>query len=46
MTTATSRVPGTEAGARTQTIAVWQEQIRIRVLSKGSGPALVFFHGP
>jgi pimeloyl-ACP methyl ester carboxylesterase len=46
MTTAASRVPGAEAGARTQTIAVWQEQIRIRVLSKGSGPALVFFHGP
>ena len=46
MTTATPRVPGAEAGARTQTIAVWQGQIRIRVLSKGNGPALVFFHGP
>ena len=29
-----------------QTIAVWQGQVRIRVLSKGRGPALVFFHGP
>src|SRR5207245_10924987 len=28
------------------TIAVWQGKVRIRVLSKGSGPALVFFHGP
>jgi pimeloyl-ACP methyl ester carboxylesterase len=46
MTTAASRVHDVEAGARTQTIPVWQDQIRIRVLSKGSGPALVFFHGP
>lgn len=46
MTTAPSRARGGEAGVRTQTIAVWQEQIRIRVLSKGSGPVLVFFHGP
>ena len=30
---------------REQTIAVWQNQVRIRVLSQGSGPALVFFHG-
>ena len=30
---------------REQTIAVWQNQIRMRVLSQGSGPALVFFHG-
>jgi len=29
-----------------RTIAVWQGNVRIRVLSKGSGPALVFFHGP
>lgn len=28
-----------------QTIAVWQDQVRMRVLSRGSGPALVFFHG-
>lgn len=34
------------AGTRAQTIPVWQGQVRIRVLSKGSGPALVFFHGP
>ena len=27
-------------------VAVWQNQVRMRVLSKGSGPALVFFHGP
>ena len=30
---------------REQTIAVWQNQVRMRVLSQGSGPALVFFHG-
>jgi pimeloyl-ACP methyl ester carboxylesterase len=30
----------------TRTIAVWQDQVRIRVLSKGRGPAVVFFHGP
>ena len=29
-----------------QTVEVWQGKVRIRVLSKGSGPALVFFHGP
>jgi pimeloyl-ACP methyl ester carboxylesterase len=29
-----------------QTVPVWQGRIRFRVLSKGSGPALVFFHGP
>jgi pimeloyl-ACP methyl ester carboxylesterase len=28
------------------TIAVWQERVRMRVLSKGRGPALLFFHGP
>jgi pimeloyl-ACP methyl ester carboxylesterase len=30
---------------RTQTVAVWQGKVRLRVLAKGSGPALVFFHG-
>jgi pimeloyl-ACP methyl ester carboxylesterase len=29
-----------------RTFAVWQERVRIRVLSKGRGPSLVFFHGP
>jgi pimeloyl-ACP methyl ester carboxylesterase len=29
-----------------RTLAVWQGQVRLRVLSKGQGPALVFFHGP
>ena len=29
-----------------RTITVWQGKVRIRVFSKGSGPALVFFHGP
>jgi pimeloyl-ACP methyl ester carboxylesterase len=29
-----------------RTLAVWQGQVRMRVRSKGSGPALVFFHGP
>jgi pimeloyl-ACP methyl ester carboxylesterase len=28
------------------TYPVWQGRVRIRVLSKGGGPALVFFHGP
>jgi pimeloyl-ACP methyl ester carboxylesterase len=30
---------------REQTVAVWQGKVRMRVLTKGSGPALVFFHG-
>jgi pimeloyl-ACP methyl ester carboxylesterase len=29
-----------------RTISVWQDRIHFRVLSKGSGPALLFFHGP
>jgi pimeloyl-ACP methyl ester carboxylesterase len=29
-----------------RTVPVWQERVRLRVLSKGTGPALVFFHGP
>ena len=29
-----------------RTVAVWQERVRMRVLSKGRGPALLFFHGP
>ena len=29
-----------------RTVAVWQDKIHLRVLSKGTGPALVFFHGP
>lgn len=29
-----------------RTIAVWQDRVRMRVLSEGSGPALLFFHGP
>jgi pimeloyl-ACP methyl ester carboxylesterase len=35
-----------DAGPRARTVSVWQDQVRIRCLSKGSGPALVFFHGP
>jgi pimeloyl-ACP methyl ester carboxylesterase len=31
---------------REQTFTVWQNRVRIRVLSDGAGPALVFFHGP
>ena len=31
---------------REQTITVWQGKVRMRVLSEGAGPALVFFHGP
>jgi len=30
---------------REQTVSVWQGKIRLRVLSGGAGPALVFFHG-
>ena len=30
----------------TRTISVWQGQVHMRVLSKGRGPAIVFFHGP
>jgi pimeloyl-ACP methyl ester carboxylesterase len=29
-----------------RTVSVWQGKVRIRVLSRGSGPAVVFFHGP
>jgi pimeloyl-ACP methyl ester carboxylesterase len=29
-----------------QTLSVWRDRLRMRVLFKGSGPALVFFHGP
>jgi pimeloyl-ACP methyl ester carboxylesterase len=29
-----------------QTVTVWQDKVRLRVLSDGAGPALVFFHGP
>lgn len=30
---------------REQTISVWQNRVRMRVLSAGRGPALVFLHG-
>jgi pimeloyl-ACP methyl ester carboxylesterase len=29
-----------------RTVAVWQDRVRLRVLSWGRGPAVVFFHGP
>jgi pimeloyl-ACP methyl ester carboxylesterase len=29
-----------------RTVSVWQDQVHMRVLSKGEGPAVVFFHGP
>lgn len=45
MMTAEARVQGADAGTRVQTVSVWKDQIHIRVLSKGQGPALVFFHG-
>jgi pimeloyl-ACP methyl ester carboxylesterase len=32
--------------AREQVVPVWRGQVRLRVLSKGSGPDVVFFHGP
>jgi pimeloyl-ACP methyl ester carboxylesterase len=31
---------------REQTHVVWRGQVRMRVLAKGTGPAVVFFHGP
>jgi pimeloyl-ACP methyl ester carboxylesterase len=30
----------------TRTVSVWQDQLQIRVLSQGRGPAVIFFHGP
>ncbi len=33
-------------GTRERVLSVWQGRIRMRVLSKGAGPAVVFFHGP
>ena len=29
-----------------RTLSVWQGKVRMRVFSKGTGPVLVFFHGP
>lgn len=46
MTTTAGVIHGADAETRAQTVAVWQDQVRIPVLSKGRGPALVFFHGP
>jgi len=33
-------------GLDARTLAVWTGKVRLRVLSKGAGPALLFFHGP
>jgi len=33
-------------GTQARTLPVWQAKVRMRVLSKGAGPALIFFHGP
>jgi pimeloyl-ACP methyl ester carboxylesterase len=33
-------------GTQERTVTVWQRRVRMRVVSKGRGPALVFFHGP
>ena len=43
-----SAAVGTASASEVQerTITVWQDRVRIRVLSKGRGPSLVFFHGP
>jgi pimeloyl-ACP methyl ester carboxylesterase len=46
MTTTEREVRRADAGPSARTVSVWQDQVRIRCLSKGSGPALVFFHGP
>ena len=34
------------SGTQERTLSVWQDRVRIRILSKGRGPSLVFFHGP
>jgi pimeloyl-ACP methyl ester carboxylesterase len=39
-------VTGGGGAPRERTVAVWQDRVRLRVLSRGSGPSLVFFHGP
>ncbi len=41
---AKARLGDVDVSART--ISVWHDQVRIRVRSKGRGPALVFLHGP
>ena len=41
-----STVATLASGSHARTVPVWQNQLDIRVLSKGTGPALVFFHGP
>jgi pimeloyl-ACP methyl ester carboxylesterase len=46
MTLVRQNVHGADAGTRAQTVSVWHDQVRIRVVSKGNGPAVVFFHGP
>jgi hypothetical protein len=33
-------------GAQARTLPVWQNRVNMRVVSKGKGPALIFFHGP
>ena len=33
-------------GLDARTVGVWTGKVRLRVLSKGTGPALLFFHGP
>ena len=33
-------------GTQARTHSVWQGKVRLRVRSKGAGPALIFFHGP
>jgi pimeloyl-ACP methyl ester carboxylesterase len=32
--------------ARTRTVTVWQGQVPLRIHVEGTGPAVVFFHGP
>jgi len=33
-------------GAEARTFPVWQNRVNMRVVSKGKGAALIFFHGP
>ncbi len=38
--------PGSLLAPQEHTVAVWQDRIRMRVRSRGHGPAVVFLHGP
>jgi pimeloyl-ACP methyl ester carboxylesterase len=41
-----ARDGGSLIAMREHTVSVWRDRIRMRVLCQGTGPAVVFFHGP